>query len=429
MTDLPYGWVSKPLSEVLEESIGGIWGSEPGSAEVDVSVLRVTEMKADGRLEPSTAARRSVSAKQVASRELRVGDIILEKSGGGPKSPVGRVGIIDSTTAGYLFSNFMQLLRPATETVQPDFLFQYLVYFQATGQTAPMQTATTNIRNIKMPDYLASGVPLPPLAEQQRIVEILEEQFSRLDAALASIRTVREKAAAFRRSLLQAAFHGALAGDSAVSIPSDWSLLSLDEVSEVRLGRQRSPRNHSGPQMRPYLRAANVTWQGLDLTDVKEMNFSDEELRVLCLKSGDILVGEASGSPNEVGKAAVFQGEIENCCFQNTLLRVRPLSIDTRYLHYFLTGTAMSGAYARESRGVGISHLGRAKLASWPVPVAPAPEQQRIGEMLDEQFSRLDAALVVANQLEARFASERRSILHAAFAGTLTAQWRETNHG
>ena len=272
-------------------------------------------------------------------------------------------------------------------------------------------------------------VPIPPIREQERIVEVLEEQFSRLDAALASIRTVREKASAFRRSLLQAAFHGALAGDSAVSIPSDWSLLSLDEVSEVRLGRQRSPRNHSGPQMRPYLRAANVTWQGLDLTDVKEMNFSDEELSVLCLKSGDILVGEASGSPNEVGKAAVFQGEIENCCFQNTLLRVRPLSIDTRYLHYFLTGTAMSGAYARESRGVGISHLGRAKLASWPVPVAPAPEQQRIGEMLDEQFSRLDAALVVTNQLEARIVSERRSLLHAAFSGALTEQWRTTHNG
>jgi type I restriction enzyme S subunit len=181
--------------------------------------------------------------------------------------------------------------------------------------------------------------------------------------------------------------------------------------------------------MRPYLRAANVTWQGLDFNDVKEMNFSDEELEVFSLKSGDILVSEASGSPNEVGKAAVFQGQIENCCFQNTLLRVRPLSIDTRYLHYFLTGTAMSGAYARESRGVGISHLGRTKLASWLVPVAPAAEQRRIVSVLDEQFSRLDEALIVTNQLEARIASQRRSLLHAAFTGTLTTQWRETNNG
>ena len=204
------GWQGAPLEEVLETTIGGVWGGEAGSDEVDVDVLRVTELKANGLLEPSTAARRSVSAKQVASRSLKVGDIILEKSGGGPKSPVGRVGRITKSTEGFLFSNFMQLLRPNASLVLPNYLFEFLVYFQATSQTAPMQTATTNIRNIKMPAYLALSVPLPPLATQERIVSLLEEQFSRLDKALEVANQLEARIASERRSLLHSAFTGAL---------------------------------------------------------------------------------------------------------------------------------------------------------------------------------------------------------------------------
>jgi type I restriction enzyme S subunit len=425
MSELPNSWVATSIGVVAEVLAGRTPGRFEAKLEASqrgdrtVPFYKVGDMNAAPTFMDDA---RVLFAKDEAATFgitiLGEGSVVFPKAGGAIATNKKRI----IRTPGGIDLNCMSVT--AKEWILPRFLFYFFDRLDLTSLSTGSVLPQIGKKAVE-----STCLSLPPLAEQQRIVEILEEQFSRLDAALASIRTVREKAAAFRRSLLQAAFHGALAGDSAVSIPSDWSLLSLDEVSEVRLGRQRSPRNHSGPQLRPYLRAANVTWQGLDLTDVKEMNFSDEELSVLCLKSGDILVGEASGSPNEVGKAAVFQGEIENCCFQNTLLRVRPLSIDTRYLHYFLTGTAMSGAYARESRGVGISHLGRAKLASWPVPVAPAPEQQRIGEMLDEQFSRLDAALVVTNQLEARIVSERRSLLHAAFSGALTEQWRTTHNG
>ena len=204
------GWRQSPLESLLEVTIGGVWGSEPGSDELDVNVLRVTELKEHGRLDPTTAARRSVTSKQEASRSLQDGDIILEKSGGGPKSPVGRVGRITESMRGYLFSNFMQLLRPNSAIVNPDYLFYFLFYFQATGQTAPMQTATTNIRNIKMPEYLGLEVPLPPFTEQQHIVEILEEQFSRLDIAIGDINQLEASGVSLRRSLLHAAFSGEL---------------------------------------------------------------------------------------------------------------------------------------------------------------------------------------------------------------------------
>lgn len=177
----------------------------------------------------------------------------------------------------------------------------------------------------------------------------------------------------------------------------NWPVKLLSEVAEVRLGRQRAPKNHLGDSMRPYLRAANVTWEGLDLRDVKEMNFTDGEMDTYRLEPGDILLGEASGSAGEVGKPALWSGELDDCAFQNTLLRVRPKDHEPRFLLHFLRWQALAGRFVEHSRGVGIHHLGRARLASWPTPVPTRKEQHRVVAILEQHLSRLDAAEAYMN--------------------------------
>lgn len=176
-------------------------------------------------------------------------------------------------------------------------------------------------------------------------------------------------------------------------LPSNWEWVRLDDVAEVRLGRQRSPKNHSGTHMRPYLRAANVGWEGLKLEDVKHMNFNDAELAIYRLVPGDIVVAEASGSPGEVGKPALWQGEIEDCCFQNTLIRVRSYGVEPKYLLHYLRAEALRGAFVEESRGVGISHLGASRLSGWPIAVPPLSEQRRIVAALEDHLSRLEVGI------------------------------------
>lgn len=168
-----------------------------------------------------------------------------------------------------------------------------------------------------------------------------------------------------------------------MELPPDWRDVPLASVAEVRLGRQRSPKNHAGDQMRPYVRAANVSWSGLRLDDVKEMNFTDSEMDTFRLEAGDLLLGEASGSPREVGKPALWRGEIADCAFQNTLVRVRPRGPDPEYLLHYFRHQAMSGRFAAAARGVGIRHLGSDALAKWRLPLPPLSEQRRIAEVLD----------------------------------------------
>ncbi|WP_419920796.1 hypothetical protein [Candidatus Poriferisodalis sp.] len=154
-------------------------------------------------------------------------------------------------------------------------------------------------------------------------------------------------------------------------LPPGWVLTTLGDIADVQLGRQRSPQHHNGSQMRPYLRAANVTWNGISLDDVKEMNFDDNDFETYRLEPGDMLLNEASGSPNEVGKPAIWRGEIEDCCFQNTLLRLRARAVDVDYLYWFCLFSALTGRFGEAGRGVNIRHLGKQGLMRFPIAVAP----------------------------------------------------------
>lgn len=198
------------LSELLEFSIGGLWGEDPGSSDLDVKVLRVTELGRWGVLDPATAALRSISGKQYESRSLHQGDLLLEKSGGGPTTPVGRVGIVTELDEPSVCSNFMQLMRPDRAKVSPRWLHLYLNACHLAGQTNGMQKASTNIRNIKASEYLRMRVKVPELSQQEVLISECEAWLLRGGRLQASVSKSEREAAGLRLSLLQAAFTGQL---------------------------------------------------------------------------------------------------------------------------------------------------------------------------------------------------------------------------
>ena len=102
-------WSSKTLGEVCQFS-NGLWKGEKPPF-VNVGVIRNTNFTKEGTLNDSDIAYLDVEAKKLEKRRLQFGDIILEKSGGGPKQPVGRVILFDKTEGNFSFSNFTAALR------------------------------------------------------------------------------------------------------------------------------------------------------------------------------------------------------------------------------------------------------------------------------------------------------------------------------
>lgn len=258
---------------------------------------------------------------------------------------------------------------------------------------------------------------LPPLAEQRRIVAKLDALTARITRARAELDRVPMLVESLRLSALKESFHWA---DE--SLPSGWQRKRIDEIGSVQLGRQRSPKDHSGPHMRPYVRAANITWSGWNLTDVKEMNFEPEEYETFALRPGDVLLNEGSGSAKEVGKPAVWHGEIEGVCFQNTVLRIRPKDYQSELLRYALLYVALSGQFIANTKGVNIIHIGKAGLAKTMIPVPPVAAQDSILQALQAAFARADRLEAEAARARALLDRLESSVLAKAFRGELLPQ-------
>ena len=348
----------------------------------------------------------------------------------------------------------------------------YLTYFLSQAvQNFRYEGRGTTISGVTKKHLGEIQVLIPPLSEQRRIVAEIEKQFTRLDASVAALRRTQANLKRYRASVLRAACSGELvpteseqaraegreyepadvllerilverrehweaqekrrgkykepaAPDTSdlPTLPEGWTWATLAQLAEVRLGRQRSPKRATGPNMRPYMRAANVTWNGLDLSDVKEMDFTPAEYETYGLWAGDILLSEASGTADEVGKPAVWNGEVDDCCFQNTLIRVRAGSELVPYLFHHLLSDARTGALGRAARGVGIHHLGAQRAETWVVGIPPLAEQRRIVAEVERRLSVIQQAEVAVGASLQRAERLRQSILKRAFAGELVPQ-------
>lgn len=171
--------------------------------------------------------------------------------------------------------------------------------------------------------------------------------------------------------------------------------------------------------MTQYLRAANVTWGGLDLSDVKEMDFTPEEQSIYRLHPGDVLLSEASGSAAEVGKPAIWNNELPGCCFQNTLIRVRSEGALPTYLYYHFLSDAVSARFADAVQGIQINHLGAKGLSNWRIRLAPTEEQQRVVGRIESLLARADAVANAAEVAFERVATVDQAILARAFRAEL----------
>lgn len=185
----------------------------------------------------------------------------------------------------------------------------------------------------------------------------------------------------------------------------------LRHVAEVTLGRMRNAAPLDDPDAVPYLRAANVSDGVLELDDVKSMPFSLTEQMRYRLRTGDVLVTEASGSRSQVGQTARVDGDADGLMFQNTLIRLRARAgVTSEFLYWWARSSYSSGLFAEASQGLGIWHLGAERLAALPITLPSLDGQRRVADFLDDQVALIDRAV----QLRKRQGELARSVVASA---------------
>lgn len=364
------GWKALPLSDVVEHTIGGVWGGESGTDEVEVTVVRSTEFTKRGYLNFETGVSRSIKHSQLKSRELKEGDILLEKSGGGPDQPVGRVVYVTAEIPNkFVCSNFVQLVRPNSLEIEPLLLFHIMWQWHAINRTLEFQAQTTGIRNLRTPDYLEQEINLPPLTEQKRIVDLISSVDSYIEALQGQLESAKESRNAVLHELLTAG------GD-------DWVETTLGEVALLNPSEPAlSDTAHFAP-----MDAVHVGKRWLQYTEEKR------DRNGARARAGDVLFARITPCL-ENGKIAQVQSDLERCGGSTEFIVVRGTEKCTSDFLYFWCTLKVNRDKAAElmTGTTGRQRLSWQDLGSLSLWLPSITEQERIVSNISEFDSLIES--------------------------------------
>ena len=199
-------------------------------------------------------------------------------------------------------------------------------------------------------------------------------------------------------------------------VPEHWVVTALKRGFQVTLGKMLQPEStNPDDELLPYLRAANIQWDGVDATEVKTMWISARDRAQLSLKKGDLLVSEGG----DVGRSCLWNNELEICYFQNSVNRVRALAGNSnRYLYYWMSVVKDKGYIDVLCNKSTIAHFTAEKVAAVPVPFPPANEQQAIATFLDIETAKIDGLMAEQRALVALLKEKRQAVIsHAVTKG------------
>ena len=196
-----------------------------------------------------------------------------------------------------------------------------------------------------------------------------------------------------------------------------WTWRPLGELFEIGAGKTMSAAARNGPDKTPFLRTSNVLWDEIDLSSVDEMAIPDHELQTKLLQRGDLLVCEGG----EIGRSAIWNGEVETMSFQNHLHRLRPIveEVEPRFYVYFLQSAfTQLGIFEGAGNKTTIPNLSRSRLAALEVPQPRIDEQLAIVAAL----SRVREAIKTNHQSVELAQELKRAAMQALFTRGLRGE-------
>jgi type I restriction enzyme S subunit len=414
MTELPTGWSTATVGDIAELT-DGPFGSNLKTAHYTESGPRIVRLQniGEGSFRDERAHITQEHYEQLAKHAVRPGDVLAASFG--QRAP--RACLVPDWLGPAIVK--ADCIRVRThDVIAPGFLMWML------NSPPVRKQASSSIKGIGRPRLGLGGIrqldiPLPPLNEQRRIAAAIEEQFSRLDAADATLTQARSRLNAMRGSVIDAAARTAI---------DRWGMSGITDVCSAVTNGNTPPANKMTPAYGdvPFIKVYNLTMSGtLDFS--KRPTFIDREthegrLGRSRLYPGDVLTNIV-GPP--LGKVAVVPTTHPEWNTNQAVVAFRPKGdlLESRLLAIWLQARRVIGPLLATAKATaGQFNLSLSACRRLEVPVPPLHEQQRILAEVEQQLSLIDAmrdAIAIADR---RSTSLRRSILEHAFRGELVAQ-------
>ncbi|MYC36657.1 MAG: hypothetical protein F4X66_07050 [Chloroflexi bacterium] len=464
--NLPEGWAVTTMGEVATIVGGGTpKTSEPSNFEGgEIPWITPADLSGYGGKSISRGARNITvrGLKNSSARLLPEGSVLLST-----RAPIGYVAVASQPVAtNQGFKSFV-----LADGLESGFVYHYLL---SARQLLESLGGGTTFKELSGADAATIPLPLPPLAEQHRIVAAIETQLTRLDASMAALRRAQANLKRYRASVLKEACEGRLVPIEAElahsesreyepaavllerilaqrrarwesqekrrgkyrepsspdtsalpQLPKGWTWTSLEAISELKGGVTKGQRYTSEQMLRevPYLRVANVQRGFLDLERITTIETSEENIERLRLNPGDVLFTEG-GDRDKLGRGWVWNGEIEECIHQNHVFRARPLSdsVIPEFVSWWGNSFGQDFFSRFGKQTTNLASINLTVLSQFPIPLPPLAEQRRIVAEVERRLSVAQQAETAVEASLARAERLRQSILKQAFSGRLVPQ-------
>lgn len=397
---------SKFLKELVDKPISGEWGDDGGN----IKVLRTTNFTNERIIDYSDVVVRNIPFKRVEAKKLLSGDLIIEKSGGSPKQPVGRVVYFDNSDL-FLCNNFTSVLRPKRDLVFPKYLLYILFANHQYGFTGGFQNKTTGIINLQLARYIdKTKIPLPPIDQQKRIASILDTA----DAYRQKTKALIEKYDELAQSLFLDMF-----GDTWTN-PMGWDFYLVEDLAAKEKHSIKAGPFGSSLKKEYYVESGYKIY-GQEQVIKDDLSFGDyyiDESKFLSLKNckvkeGDILISLVG----TYGKIAIVPENYEQGIINPRLMKITPNQeiIRPDFLKTLLRSSGVLLQTKNKSRGGTMDIVNVGIMRKIKVPLPPLELQNQFAERvqaIEAQKAQAQASLAQAEDLF-------NSLLQRAFKGEL----------
>ena len=376
-------WTWRPLRELTIR--GAIWNPRadprPSIRYIDVSAVSRDELRI-----VSEATYSADNAPSRARKIVEIGDTIFATV----RPTLRRIAQIPASLDGEIVSTAFCVLRPDLQAIDADFLYFATQLESVMAGIAAMESGASYpaVRDV---DVLDQVVPLPPLPEQREIAAVLNT----IRTALLHQARCEVNATALKRAAMKKLFTHGLRGEAQQEteigpVPESWELVSIGNVFEIEQGLSLKGNLANDGEGTPFLRTSNVYWGRIELKVVSQMRLEGEVPPHKLLRRGDLLVCEGG----EIGRAAVWNGEMDECLFQNHLHRLRPVDASRTYPQFAMAWLEEGFTHRNVYEGAGnrttIPNLSRARLAELLIPHPSPAQQQEIIAILDAIDRKID---------------------------------------
>ena len=397
------GWEYSNIGDLCDK-INGLWKGKTGPF-VNVGVIRNANFTKSFTLSFDNIEYLDVEAKQYKTRKLQKGDLIVEKSGGSEKQPVGRTVLFDREEGEYSFSNFTSVLRIKDRTIiSPEFLYKYILFVYLRGDTRKMQKATTGIHNIEFDKFLSIPVPKISLSEQQSIVDYLDSAFAKIDAMKANA----EKALNDAKALFQASLKEML------EPKEGWEEKKLGDLATDMYRGSGIRRDQVTKEGTPCVRYGEIytTYNvGFDtcVSHTKEEYISSPKY----FEHGDLLFAITGESVEDIGKTIAYLGN-EKCLCGGDIICMKH-NQNPKFLAYALTTPEAIRQKGMGKTKLKVVHTNAPALKGIIIPVPSLSEQQSIVATLDSLKSKVDRLQANYDKISQECDALKQAILRQVF--------------